>query len=350
MKKLVFWLKCVATVFLFATLTLICSSGQSASMPALDRRDEQDLMLKEYKQKWAAEMSKLPRPTKAPKGGYIGTESLALANEGADASQHFNLALAEEKLASSLSLFENQHRRALYALVLLEEKKYNEALPSCVDISLEAHEKNMAGHPDDRVEYSSISHLMLAYVLAQVGEVHTAAVAYNFARKWVDEEMKFQISRIPEDRRQQTVSTYLMYRLPMPPVEFDPEKADRKSLIEATRLLSFVVYGSHDVDSLSAVRRFTYSLIDAAYDDNTGSALTNFFKGIITSAPLTDGLKRRVTSARDCRVFYQKTIDIAGVKSEIGKLAQEAINKSKTAETESQKSYEEALKNGYDGD
>ena len=252
-------------------------------------------------------------------------------------------------MTASLSLDENHHTRQLLGYVLIEEKKYLEALPSCVDASLEAHEKDRNGHPEGRPEYSSLSHLMLAHVLAQVGDIHTAAIAYNLARKWVEDELQRYIARIPEEKRQKVLVSDLHYSPPLPPLEIDPDKADRKSLIEATRLLFFKARGS--IGTGASAERLIYKMLDAAYEDNPRGAITNFYKGWIVGAPLkNNGLKGRMTACRNSQIFYQKAAEIAGAKSEMGKIALLALKQAKEAEIVRLKIYDQVVLAGYEGD
>ena len=329
-------------------LVTTCSRAQSDFETENKLATEVRSSLNAFRIKWVNELSKLPRPKKTPKGSYIGEEAPALAGGARIAFEKSNLAEAEEKLTASLSLNEDQHNRQIYALVLIEEKKYLEALPSCVDISLEEHEVSYRFFVPNSVEYSSLSHLMLAHVLAQVGDLHTATIEYNYVRSRIDSELKREIARIPEEQRQKTLAVDLRYSPPLPPLEIDPDKADRKFLIEATRILFIKAKGSGEDGT--GTFRLVCKMIDAAYEDNPGSAITNYFKGWITLASGETGLKRRVADAKNCQVFYQKAVDVAGTKSELGKLASRSLQQAMEQEIGNQKRYEDALKNGYDGD
>lgn len=344
------------TLFFLLMMTLaLCPLSSSPSIAQSDfeattkLHDELTSSLKDFNLKWASELDKLPRPKKTPKGSYIGKEAEQLANEGAGAFDEANLAEAEEKLTASLALDENQHHRQLLTLVLIAEKKYLEALPSSVDSALEPHVKDPNGHPEGRPEYDSISHLMLAHVLAQVGDIHTATIAYNFARKWVEDELQRIIARIPEEKRQKEMEIDLRYSYPLPPMEIDPDKADRKTLIEANRILFIKARGLYS--GAKGRGRLMYQMIEAAYEDNPGGAITNFYKGFIVSVPLENhGLKGRVTSARDCQAYYQKAAEIAGAKSDLGKIALRVLKQAREVEITSQKTYNQAVIDGYDGD
>ena len=91
--------------------------------------------------------------------------------EGREAFTKNNLEEAETKLLASLNYREDDLVRKDYALALVEEKKYLEALPSCVEAALTDHYKVL----DYNTRFSEEAPLplpTLAYALAQIGEIN----------------------------------------------------------------------------------------------------------------------------------------------------------------------------------
>ena len=292
--------------------------------------------LKEYKRLSAQEMSKFRRLANKSTNEHT-QESIALEGLAQKAYLLGHLEETEEKLASSLSLSESPQTRQFYVATLIEEKKYLEALPSCLDISLESHGYSSRLEIPAAVEYDSLSHLMLAYVLAQIGECKASAFAYNCARERVAIQMKLSIDRLPVERRDKEIASFPHYRFPLPPLSIDPDKADRKSLLEATRTL-FLFAGK---SSYFNIERLTPKMIDEAYEDNPNSSQVTFYKALRTSMTNENGLEQRLLAQRTCQPYYQKAADLAGAKTTLGKLALECLKHSKDVEIEILKTIEE---------
>ena len=91
--------------------------------------------------KRSLEISLLPSINFKEKSFQFYKESVKCALEGREAFTKGDLEEAESKLLSSLSYRENDMVRKDYALTLVEEKKYIEALPSCVEAALLDHYK-----------------------------------------------------------------------------------------------------------------------------------------------------------------------------------------------------------------
>ncbi len=255
---------------------------------------------KEYKRMNAAEFDKLPRLTSKAHietTGQAEREYRKTRGEGGKAYEEGHLEEAEEKMSTALSIWEDQDDRFNYGVTLIEEKKYLEALPTCVDLAFEEHFDMHRFQMPTSVEYFPITHLMLAHVLAQIGEVHTAAIVYNYARKLIDEGLKREIERIPEDKRQKAIALNAGYRLPLPPLKLDPEKTDRKTLLEATRVLFLKTQTKVFSGSTN---RLAYKMIEDAYADNPDSAEMQFFKGWITQLPLKGGPREDLAVYKAC--------------------------------------------------
>ena len=298
--------------------------------------------LQEYKHLGEQEMSKFPRLANKSKNEH-SQESIVLEGLAQKAYLIGHIEEAEEKLASALSLSENQQTRQFYAAVLIEEKKYLEALPNCIDISLEHHKPDDHMEMPHLVEYDSLSHLMLAYVLVQIGENRASAFAYNMARKRVEIQFKNEISRIPLERREKEIARIPRLRYPLPPLSIDPDKAERKTLLEATRTL----FQFADTAAYFGIGRLTPKMIDDAYEDNPGSAQITFYKALKTGATLEKGIRQRLVAEQACQPFYLKAAYLAGEKSTLGKLALECLKYAKEAEIETRKTIKDAEDQGY---
>ena len=91
--------------------------------------------------KRSLEISLLPTIKFKEKSFQFSVEASKCALEGREAFTKGSLEEAESKLLASLSYQENDIVRLDYALTLVEEKKYIEALPSCVEAALLDHYK-----------------------------------------------------------------------------------------------------------------------------------------------------------------------------------------------------------------
>ena len=289
--------------------------------------------LNKYKRDLGVALNRLPRVTNKSKERR-NNESMDIDRAAFRAYKLEHLEEAEEKLATSLSLAETQESRQFYAFVLIEEKKYLEALPSCVDIALEEHEDDHRFVHQNTVEYDTLSHLMLAHVLAQIGDLRTAAIAYNFTRAKVEWYRKWELELMPLDQRQKFIDTDLSYRLPLPPLQIDPDKADRKSLIEATRILFLREKSGHFI---ADPRRFDHKMIDDAYADNTGSAELTYLKGWVTGETLDNGLKSQLAAAKASQPFFAKAAEMAGPKTSLGKMALQCLKVAQEDEIDTQR-------------
>ena len=296
---------------------------------------------KEYKRINAAEFDKLPHLTSKAhieSTGQAAKEYRKTRGEGGKAYEEGHLEEAEEKMSAALSIWEHPIDRFGFALTLIEEKKYLEALPSCVDLAFEEHIDLGTFRLPVTPEYTPVTHLMLAHVLAQIGEVHTAAIVYNYARKLIDEGLKREIERIPEDKRQKAIALNAGYRLPLPPLKLDPEKTDRKTLLEATRTLFLKPQGGYFTFSTN---RLAYKMIEDAYADNPNSAEMQFFKGWITQLPLKGGPREDLAAYKACQPYFAKAAELAGTKSTLGKMALECLQQVKGAEVTQQQLVDE---------
>lgn len=289
--------------------------------------------MKKYKHDLGDDVNRLSRITNKSTERR-NNESMDLDRAAFRAYKLGHLEEAEEKLATSLSLAETQESRQFYAFVLIEEQKYLEALPSCVDVALEGHEDDHRFVSPHSVEYNTLSHLMLAHVLAQVGDVRKSAIAYNFTRARLESDLKRDTERIPVDRRQKYIDTDLRYRLPLPPLQIDPDKADRKSLIEATRILFLKVNSGN---FMADPKRFYHKMIDDAYADNPGSAELTYLKGWVTGETLDNGLKPQLAADKACQPFFAKAAEMAGPKTSLGKMALQCLKDAQESEIDMQK-------------
>ena len=126
-------------------------------------------------------------------------------------------------------------------------------------------------------------------------------------------------------------------RLPLPPLELDIEKTDRKTLIENCSILFFIVsdmnyreeYFQQTVmkqhrryDSILPIRLATRMMEDA-YKANLDSAILNFYKGYLELNNSGITLEEGIDSIKKEQPWYLSAIKIAGAGSKIGAISKE---------------------------
>ena len=297
-----------------------------------DRHSEHYRDLKDFKAKFGSELANLQGIAFKATSKQFSEEARKLVNETFKPFSENRLAEVEEKLQISLSLSEDQFARKDFALVLIEEKKYLEALPSCVDAALGEHDSYL--NPEFiTVEGYALPLPMLSYALSQVGEIKQAAIVYNFTRMKLEKDIARNISQFRKNRKSDSMTINADLRLPLPPVSVDPEKVSRKALIENNRVLFFILCemdfnrtiqetSSH---SIFMPNRAAFQMIEDAFKENPDSPVLSYMKGymlINEIKPKLDALIR-IKMAKD---FYQKAIKLSGEKAPLGKLAFESIN------------------------
>ena len=299
---------------------------------------EQSVALEEYKKQSEQAMSKFRRLANKVSDPYVRISYFGSAQFAYDQG---NLELAESFLTQELALNEDQYARLFYADVLIEEKKYLEALPSCLEISLEKHKdySSLSGHV--AVEYDSLTHLLLAYVLVQLGEYRASASAYNAARKFIEINEKCELAKMAPEMRDAVVYP-LGY--PLPSLSIDPDKADEKTLLEAIRPLFQFVRPSPLFPHRGIGHQFAMKMLDEAYDANPNSALIVFYKAQKVAGSGSSP-KKRLLANRASQPLYQRAADLAGAKTKLGMWALRMLKGTKRSEIEAQKTIDYILEN-----
>ena len=302
---------------------------------SLERRQEYDSKLvgelKEYKEKSATIYANLPTIANKASITSFFNEPDGLGFKAAADFKDNNLDGAEEKLKASLSLEENPVARMKLAIVLLEEGKWVEALPSCVDIALEDHTnhpmvlKNMLWS----IEYQTLPHLLLAYALVKTGHFKQAEIAFQFAKKKVDKEYIRDFQSEPSMKVSDYNANLGGFRLPFYPKQAYEEKTDEKKLTEDIAILfttySAVIYkGDPNVGNPTIhAYRLTKKMMEEAQVANPTSALMAFYKGLNygryewNTISEEDGVK----ISKDKQSWFIKAIDLARDSTPLGKLA-----------------------------
>ena len=299
---------------------------------------ERSVALEEYKKQSEQAMSKFRRLANKATDPYV---RISYFDSALVAYKEKNLGLAESFLTQELALNEKQHARLFYADVLIEEKRYLEALPSCLEISLEKHDdtSTLSGH--NAVEYCSLTHLMLAYVLVQLNENRASAYAYNVARKFIEINEKCELAKMAPEMRDSVVYP-LGY--PLPSLFIDPDKADEKTLLEAIRPLFQFVRPSASFPSFGIGHLFALKMVDEAYDANPNSALIVFYKAQKVAGSGSSP-KKRLLANRASQPLYQRAADLAGAKTKLGMWALRILKKTKEGEIDAQKTIDYILEN-----
>lgn len=300
---------------------------------------ERSVALEEYKKQSEQAMSKFRRLANKATDPYVRISYFGSAQV---AYEEKNLGLAESFLTQELALNEKQYARLFYADVLIEEKKYLEALPSCLEISLEMHhDASSLNGEHAAVEYDSLTHLLLAYVLVQLGENRASAYAYNAARKFIEIGEKCELAKMAPERRD-SVAYPLGY--PLPSLSIDPDKADEKTLLEAIRPLFQFVRPNPLFPPSGIGHQFALKMVDEAYDANPNSALIVFYKAQKVAGSGSSP-KKRLLANRASQPLYQRAADLAGAKTKLGMWALRILKKTKEGEIDAQKTIDYILEN-----
>ena len=287
--------------------------------------------LKEFKSKNAALFEDLPRITNKSHSAQLFKDADRLHYEAnADFAKN-QLEEAEEKLKTSLSMVEYPYVRRDLAIVLIEEGKYLEALPSCVDIALEEHINTQTLSTDlGSIEYQTMPHMLLAYALAKTGEFEKAALAYNFVRKKLEREYDRDFKNEPNFKKSDFIALRGGFRLPSFPSFADSEKPDVKKLVEDIQILFTIdcamrYIGNSDIAGPTInTYRLSKKMIDSAQASNSSSALMAFYKGYTLGRYGYDlTLEQQVELSNSVQTWFEKAARLAGPTTPLGKLALE---------------------------
>ena len=191
----------IALTSSLAVIATLCCRPASCQPGESDYTAKLRAPLTAFKAKYARELNAIPR-LKVIAGETKNNDASVLEASGRNALALGNLDEAEVAFATSLSLQENGLSRLAYAMVLIEEKKYLEAIPSCAEVALVDRYQQTLNSNDRGVELRSAPHILLAYALAQIGEVKTAAIIYNYAVDRRMSEINLEIERNSRDLRQ----------------------------------------------------------------------------------------------------------------------------------------------------
>ena len=310
-------------------------NGQATFDDSKDRKEmaaEHIRDLAEFRVKFATEFATLPKVTLKENSKQFYTESHKLSLEAREAFTKNNLDEAEEKMRVSLGLGEDMFARRDFALILLEEKKFLEALPHCVDVALVDHNV-VAESRVAPVEEFTLPMPMLTYVLAQVGDLRQATLVYNYTRNKLEKDIKRNISHFPSSKKSDSMTIGEKLRLPLPPLAVDPDKADRKSLIENNRILFLIIIELYYDKSVQSERlydsilpnRLAFQMIEEAYAANSESANLTFYKGYSEISKEMPSQEAKVDSIKKAQAWFRSAAAKAGINSPLGKLSAEYI-------------------------
>ena len=332
----VIFLTCLFLMSVMMVVSAQTPKGESTNIQ--EQRDEHRSDLAAFRAKYAVEIAALPKITLKETSKQLYDDANKLAREGLEAFNSNSLEEAEVKLLASLSLWENDLVRKDYALVLVEEQKYLEALPSCVEAALCVHnEPSPNNEPRMPAEETPLPLPTLAYTLAQVGDLKMAANVYNFTRNKLAKDIKRNISMFSPKIKTDSMTVGGKLRLPLPPLTLDPEKTDRKALIENSRILFLIIselYFDKDVQSNNSSlhrmlpNRLAFKMIDEAYAANPESAILIFYKGyseISREMPSQKTQELMLESIKKAQEWFLSATTKAGANSPLGKLSAEYI-------------------------
>ena len=322
------------TFLIFAIITTSSTLHAQVQRDDLQIRkeesDEHRNDLTEFRFKFRALFASLPRVTLRETSFQLAKEALKTAEEGRVAFTKNNLEEAEAKLLASLSLREDDLVRKDYALTLVEEKKYLEALPNCVEAALIDHNRAAESYSLP-VEESPLPLPTLAFGLAQVGGLKQGVVVYNFTRMKLEKDIKRNIEMFRSNKKSDTMTISEKLRLPLPPLELDTEKTDRKTLIETSSILFFIISElyfdeiAQEFQTKNEIlpNRFAARIMEDAYKANPDSAILNFYKGYLELSKRVSLLDDIVVSIKKEQPWYLSAIKIAGAGSKIGAISKE---------------------------
>ena len=325
---------CLALTVLGALTLNWCAFAQSPLNDSKNREGQkQEHMndLSDFRVKYAIEIAVLPKVNLKETSRQFYQESRKIALEGREAFTKNNLQEAEEKLLSSLSLMEDEFVRKDYALTLVEEKKYFEALPSCVEAAIVDHLFDQTAFA--RVEEYPLPMPTLTYALAQADDVKTAAIVYNFTRNKLEKDIKRTISMLQDNKKSDCMTISEKLRLPLPLLSIIPEKTDRKTLIENSRILFVIISERYFDVSVQSNRfhdmvlpnRLAFQMIEEAYAANPNSAELTFYKGYAETKKEMPTQEAKVESIKKAQEWFLSARTKAGTNSPLGKLSNEYI-------------------------
>ena len=303
-------IKIALASIIVALFTLFCVPGYSQIQVENEYDKKLRIPLTAFKAKYAKELSAIPHLTLLA-SATENHDAFVLAEQGRNALSLGNLEEAEGAFASSLSLRENGLNRLTYSEILIEEKKYLAALPSCAEVALVDHFNYTKYSMANSIELDSAPHILLAFVLAQIGDLKTSAIVYNYARSRCMATAERDIKVYKGWERERSINYRMKLSLPEIPKEFDPELATRPQLLQALRLLLCV--GRRG--SLEA------SLIKDAYEIAPESPFVTYLRGITMVIKPKENMKERLARTKSGFPFIIKAVAIADPKSELGKLA-----------------------------
>ena len=290
-----------------------CQFSQLESKPHNTSR----ILLTSLKKKYAVELSAIPRlkllaPTEESHDAGV------YAEQGKDVHSRGNLAEAEAAYATSLSLREIGLIRIAYALVLIREEKYLEALPSIAELILVDHYDYGITHfldsrvyrDENELEHFPSTQMLMAYVLAQIGELKLSAAFYNLAWAIKTSELDFEIARYRGNNLQdEYVDRKILINLPDIPKEIEPEKATLPQLLQAIRLLF----------CLGTRGGIATKMMKDAYKIAPKSALVVYLYGCYIPVQPNETYKQKLKRVKDILPYVVQASAIEGKESDFGK-------------------------------
>ena len=323
----------ITTLLLIAiSLTTIAQTPYDESKKREEQKNEHLNDLREFRAKYAVEIARLPHVTLKEVSNQLFYDARKLGIEGREAFTKNSLEEAETKLFASLCLREDEFVRRDYALTLVEEKKYLEALPSCIDAALVNH-MVIDESQSSRVHEYPLPLPTLAYTLAQLGNVKMAAIVYNFTRMKLEKDIKRSISMFPSTKKADSMTIGEKLRLPLPPLSVDLEKVNQKSLIEDIRIIFLIItelnydksYQQFKPNNLIMPNRLAFQMIEEAYVANPNSPELTFYKGYSEISKEMPSQEAKVESIKKAQEWFRSAATKAGINSPLGKLSAEYI-------------------------